>query len=159
MQRARADGIPVSFDLNLRLENWGWEAGFREVAGTAVEHADVVLGAASDEIGPLAGIDDPVEAAKALAGDARLVIARLGAAGAVACSASDVTAASGIEVAVADTVGAGDAFNAGFIAARVRGDDVAEALRWGNAVAGLTVSRTGARSTPTRREVQAVLDG
>ena len=55
MQRARADGIPVSFDLNLRLENWGWEAGFREVVEAAVERADVVLGAASDEIGALAG--------------------------------------------------------------------------------------------------------
>jgi sugar/nucleoside kinase (ribokinase family) len=158
MQRARAEGIPVSFDLNLRLENWGWEAGFREVAEQAVEYADVVLGAASDEVGALAGIANPVDAAEALAGDARLVVARLGASGAVACSANDVAVVPGFEVTVVDTVGAGDAFNAGFIASRIRGDDVAEALRWGNAVAGLTVSRAGARSTPTRREAQAFLD-
>ena len=132
MQRARADGIPVSFDLNLRLENWGWEAGFREVVAAAVEHADVVLGAASDEIGALAGIDDPIEAARALAGADRLVIARLGAAGAVACSANEVVTVPGFEVAVVDTVGAGDAFDAGFIAARLRGEDVAGAVRWGN---------------------------
>ena len=157
MQRARADGIPVSFDLNLRLENWGWEAGFREVVAAAVEHADVVLGAASDEIGPLAGIDDPIEAARALAGADRLVIARLGAAGAVACSANEVVTVPGFEVAVVDTVGAGDAFDAGFIAARLRGEDVAGAVRWGNAVAGLTVSRPGARSSPARSEVEALL--
>jgi sugar/nucleoside kinase (ribokinase family) len=157
MQRARADGIPVSFDLNLRLENWGWEAGFREVVAAAVEHADVVLGAASDEIGALAGIDDPVEAARALAGADRLVIARLGAGGAVACSTNEVTTVPGFEVAVVDTVGAGDAFDAGFIAARLRGEDVAGAVRWGNAVAGLTVSRPGARSSPTRSEVEALL--
>lgn len=158
MRRARADGIPVSFDLNLRLENWGWEAGFREVAESAVENADVVLGAASDEIGALAGVEDPVEAAKALAGEARLVIARLGASGAVACSAGEIEAVPGFEVAVVDTVGAGDAFNAGFIAARLRGDGVEGAVRYGNAVAGLTVSRPGARSSPTRNEVEALLD-
>jgi sugar/nucleoside kinase (ribokinase family) len=157
MQRARAERIPVSFDLNLRLENWGWEAGFREVVAAAVEHADVVLGSASDEIAALARIDDPVEAARTLAGADRLVIARLGAAGAVACSATEVTTVPGFEVAVVDTVGAGDTFDAGFIAARLRGEDVAGAVRWGNAVAGLTVSRAGARSSPTRSEVEALL--
>ena len=158
MQRARANGIPVSFDLNLRLENWGWEAGFREVVEAAVDHADVVLGAASDEIGALAGIDDPVEAARALAGADRLVIARLGAAGAVACWAEEAATVPGFDVAVVDTVGAGDAFDAGFIAARLGGHTVVDALRWGNAVAGLTVSRPGARSSPTRREVEALLN-
>lgn len=158
MRRARAGGIPVSFDLNLRLENWGWETGFREVVEGAVELADVVFGAASDEIGALAGIDDPVKAAKSLAGTDRLVIARLGAAGAVACSASEVATGPGFEILVADTVGAGDAFNAGFIAARLRGEDVGGALRWGNAVAGLTVSQPGARSSPTRSDVEALLD-
>ncbi|MGB5188358.1 MAG: sugar kinase [Acidimicrobiia bacterium] len=157
MRRARTEGIPVSFDLNLRLENWGWEAGFREVVEAAVELADVVLGAASDEIGALAGLDDPVMAAKSLAGDDRLVIARLGPAGAVACSANTVTTVAGFEVSVADTVGAGDAFDAGFIAARIDGENVAEAIRWGNAVAGLTVSKPGARSSPTRREVEGLL--
>jgi sugar/nucleoside kinase (ribokinase family) len=118
-----------------------------------------VLGAASDEVGALAGVDDPVEAASALAGEARLVIARLGASGAVACSADEIEAVPGFEVAVVDTVGAGDAFNAGFIAARLRGEAVAEAVRYGNAVAGLTVSRPGARSSPKRNEVEALLDG
>lgn len=158
MERARAEDIPVSFDVNLRLENWGWERGFREVVEAAVERADVVLGAASDEIGALAGIDDAAGAAAALAGGDRLVIARLGAAGAIACGANEITTAPGLDVSVVDTVGAGDAFNAGFIAARLEGKDVAGALRWGNAVAGLTVCRSGARSTPGRREVEALLD-
>jgi sugar/nucleoside kinase (ribokinase family) len=158
MKRARAGAIPVSFDLNLRLENWGWGAGFRQVVEAAVEHADVVLGAASDEIGALAGIDDPVEAAKTLAGPNRLVIARLGAAGAMACTATEVTTVPGFDVEVVDTVGAGDAFDAGFIAARLEGMDVTTALRWGNAVGGLTVAQPGARSTPTRRDVEKLLE-
>lgn len=157
MERANNAGVPVSFDLNLRLENWGWDNGFREVVEQAVDRADVVMGAALDEIVPLAGLSDPVEAATALAGDGRLVIARLGPAGSVACSRSGVVHVPGFEVDVVDTVGAGDAFNAGFIAARLRNGDIGEALRWGNAVAALAVAQPGARSSPTLAETEALL--
>ena len=157
MKRARASGIPVSFDLNLRLENWGWDAGFRSVVEEAVERADVVMGAAVDEIVPLVGLESPVAAAIALAGDDRLVIARLGSDGAFACFRDQTVRQPGFPVDVVDTVGAGDAFNAGFIAARHRGADVSEAMRWGNAVAALAVGRSGARSTPTLQEVEVLL--
>jgi sugar/nucleoside kinase (ribokinase family) len=157
MTEAQTRGIPVSFDLNLRLENWGWDDGFRDIVESALERSDLVMGAASDEVVPLAGIDDPVEAARSLATDDRLVIARLGADGAVACSAAGTVAASGFQVPVADTLGAGDAFNAGFIAARLRGADVAGSLEWGNAVAALTITRSGARSSPARLELEAFL--
>jgi sugar/nucleoside kinase (ribokinase family) len=157
MKRARAFGIPVSFDLNLRLENWGWDAGFRTVVEEAIERSDVVMGAAVDEIVPLAGLDNPVAAATALAGDDRLVIARLGPDGAFACFRDQTVRQPGFPVDVVDTVGAGDAFNAGLIAARHRGTSVSEAMRWGNAVAALAVGRSGARSTPTLQEVEALL--
>lgn len=157
MKAARNRGIPVSFDLNLRLENWGWDGGFRETVEAAVERSDVVLGAASDEVGALTGIDDPTAAATALAGGDRLVVTRLGAAGAVACSAVGVFVEPGFAVSMADSVGAGDAFNAGFIAARIRGSAIAESLRWGNAVAALTIMRPGARSTPSMHEVEGLL--
>jgi len=160
MEQAQADDIPVSFDLNLRLENWGWDDNFRAVVEAAVVRSDVVMGDAADEIVPLAGTsDDPVEAATLLATDGRLVIARLGAAGAVACSAEGTVSEPGFAVDVVDTTGAGDAFNAGFIAARTVTRDVAEALRWGNAVAALSITQSGARATPTVEEVEALLGG
>ena len=158
MGRARHLGIPVSFDVNLRLENWGWDDGFRAVVDRAVERSDVVLGAAVDEICPLGGHADPVDAARALAGDDRLVIARLGPDGAVACSRDQTVRQPGFAVDVVDTVGAGDAFNAGFITARHRGADVSGALRWGNAVAALAIGHPGARSTPTLGEVEDLLE-
>ena len=159
MERARQLGVPVSFDLNLRLENWGWDDGFRRAVDDGIERSDVVLGAAVDEIIPLAGVADPVEAATALAGDDRLVIARLGSDGAVACFRDQTIRQPGFPVDVVDTVGAGDAFNAGFIAARHHhGADVSRALRWGNAVAALAIRRAGARSTPTLSEVEALLE-
>ena len=66
-------------------------------------------------------------------------------------------AVPGFAVDVVDTVGAGDAFNAGFIAARLRGLRIPEALRWGNAVAAFTITQSGARSTPTIDELEAFL--
>jgi sugar/nucleoside kinase (ribokinase family) len=157
MAQARADGVTVSFDLNLRLENWGWDDGFRDVVMAAVERSDVVLGAAGDEIGALAGSEDPIAAATALAGTKRTVVARLGAAGAIACCEGSVVAETGFEVAVVDTVGAGDAFNAGFIASRLRAGTMAEALRWGNAVAAISIGQPGARLTPSCAEVEVWL--
>jgi aminoimidazole riboside kinase len=157
MDAAREAGIPVSLDLNLRLENWGWDDGFRSVVTAAVSRADVVVGAGTDEVAALAGIDDPVQAAAVLAGDRRLVVARLGAAGAVACAPGTIARSPGFPVQVLDTVGAGDAFNAGFITARLEGRDLEESLRWGNAVAALAITRRGARTTPTKDEVEALL--
>jgi len=157
MVAARAAGIPVSYDLNLRLENWGWDDGFREIVEAAVACSDVVLGAASDEIGALTGVADPLAAAVELAGADRVVVARLGANGAVAGSANGVVIAPGFEVSMVDSVGAGDAFNAGFIAARLRGSPVVEALRWGNAVAALTITQPGARSSPSIDDVGELL--
>lgn len=158
MERARTMGVPVSFDLNLRLENWGWGDGFRGVVMSGIQHSDVVLGSGKDEIGALVGEGTPTAAAAALATvDAsgnRVVVARLGSGGAVASSRGGVVAEPGVDVEVVDTVGAGDAFNAGFIAAQLDGEDLATSLRMGNAVAGLAIGRPGARSTPTRSELE-----
>ncbi|MHA1530159.1 MAG: PfkB family carbohydrate kinase, partial [Alphaproteobacteria bacterium] len=56
------------------------------------------------------------------------------------------------------TTGAGDAFNGGFAAALARGEAPLEAVRFGCATAGLSVTRPGtAPSMPTLAEVVAVL--
>jgi sugar/nucleoside kinase (ribokinase family) len=157
MARARALGIPVSLDLSLRLENWGWDDGFRRVIEHAIDLADVVMGAGYDEIRPLTTSGDPMDAARELANHGRLVVARLGADGSLAASAEGVVSTQGFKIDLVDTVGAGDAHNAGFIFARLRGSNVEDALRWGNAVAALTVSQAGARSTPSLAEVEAFL--
>ena len=58
---------------------------------------------------------------------------------------------------VVDLLGAGDAFNGGFIAAQVAGHDLIESLRWGNAVAALKIAQPGARGLPSRAEVEKLL--
>lgn len=59
---------------------------------------------------------------------------------------------------VVETTGAGDAFNGGFAAALAEGMDPVEAVRFGSATAGISVTRPGtAPSMPTRAEIEALL--
>jgi ribokinase len=59
---------------------------------------------------------------------------------------------------VVETTGAGDAFNGGFAVALSEGRDVVEAMRFGCATAGISVTRPGtAPSMPARAEIDALL--
>jgi ribokinase len=59
---------------------------------------------------------------------------------------------------VVETTGAGDAFNGGFAAALAEGMDPVEAVRFGSATAGISVTRAGtAPSMPARAEIEALL--
>lgn len=60
--------------------------------------------------------------------------------------------------AVVETTGAGDAFNGGFAVALSEGRDVVEAIRFGCATAGISVTRPGtAPAMPARHEIEALL--
>ncbi len=59
---------------------------------------------------------------------------------------------------VVETTGAGDAFNGGFAVALSEGCDVIEAVRFGCATAGISVTRAGAAvAMPSRAEIDALL--
>ncbi len=59
---------------------------------------------------------------------------------------------------VVETTGAGDAFNGGFVVALSEGRDVIEAVRFGCATAGISVTRPGtAGAMPARAEIEALL--
>ncbi|MEY4697493.1 MAG: hypothetical protein RIT14_1921, partial [Pseudomonadota bacterium] len=59
---------------------------------------------------------------------------------------------------VVDTTGAGDAFNGGFAVALTEGRDVVDAVRFGCATAGISVTRPGtAPAMPARSEIDTLL--
>jgi ribokinase len=59
---------------------------------------------------------------------------------------------------VVETTGAGDAFNGGFAVALSEGRDVIDAVRFGCATAGISVTRAGtAPAMPARAEIDALL--
>lgn len=60
-----------------------------------------------------------------------------------------------IPVAVVDTTGAGDAFNGGLVCALAEGKDLYEAVRYGNTVGALCVSKKGtAPAMPKKSEIE-----
>lgn len=68
------------------------------------------------------------------------VVAKCGPEGARLWSAAAPLSQSAEPVAVVDTIGAGDSFNAGFLSALVYGLDYQQALQWGVRVAGSAIS-------------------
>jgi len=83
----------------------------------------------------------------------------LGEAGALLHTASMSTLIPAFKAGpVVETTGAGDAFNGGFATAISRGASPTEAVRFGCAVAGISVTRKGtAPSMPRLAEVEALL--
>ncbi|MDU8924802.1 ribokinase [Pasteurellaceae bacterium LIM206] len=65
---------------------------------------------------------------------------------------------AGFKVAAKDTTGAGDTFNGGLVVALLEGQPIDDAIRFAQAAAAISVTRTGAQSSiPIRSEVLAFL--
>ena len=113
------------------------------------------------ELEALGGSGDVVTAARTLLSrDDQVAVVTLGAAGAQIVSRASAAAVPGFAVDVVDTTGAGDAFNAGLAVALAEGAALDAAARFANATAALCVTKLGtARSTPYRKEVDALLTG
>ncbi|HET6898015.1 MAG TPA: ribokinase, partial [Vicinamibacteria bacterium] len=111
----------------------------------------VLAGAPPGETSP----DEAAAMARTLiAKGADRVIAKLGAAGAIAVSRDGEERWPGHRVQAVDTTAAGDAWNAAFAVALAEGRPLRDAGAFANAAAALSVTRAGAQpGMPTRDEV------
>ncbi|WP_345816447.1 ribokinase [Paraburkholderia sp. PREW-6R] len=110
---------------------------------------------------PIANAADARRAADVLlAKGVGTVIVTLGEAGALLHSADQSVLVPAYQCGrVVETAGAGDGFTGGFAAALARGDDPLAAMRFGCALAGISVTRAGtAPSMPTLAEINDVLN-
>ncbi len=158
MRRCREAGVPVSFDINVRVEALQNEL-FAKNLGLAKELADYILGSSFDEIPLLAGERDAELAAQKLAAHGAAVILRSGDQGADLFRTGTRIHAPAFPVTVADTVGAGDTFDGAFIAAKLSGLSDADAMQEANAAAAICVSKPSGRGSPARAELDAFLAG
>lgn len=94
-----------------------------------------------------------------LARGVRNAIITLGAQGAFVKNASMKAHVPAVSAgAVVETTGAGDAFNGGFAVALAEGRELTDAVRFGCATAGISVTRPGtAPSMPRREEIDTLL--
>lgn len=155
MRVARSAGVPVSFDFNYRGTLWS-RAEARSFYEQAVPLADTVF-AGHDEAEILLG---PSESARDLAlglvefGAGESVI-KLGERGAIARVGGIDYEKDAVTVQVVDTVGAGDAFVAGYLAEYLAGSDVPTRLATAVAVAAYVCQSAGDwEGLPRRRELE-----
>ena len=108
----------------------------------------------------ISSVDDARKAADVLLGKGvKAVIVTLGEAGALLHTPTESVLVPAFSCGrVVETAGAGDGFTGGFAAALARGDSALDAVRFGCALASLSVTRAGtAPSMPKLAEIHAVL--
>jgi len=153
---ARAAGARVCVDPNVRPQLWP-----EPVAGIAALHAlmaraDLVLLGDEDAAYLFPGLSDRavLDAVRALGPPA--VVLKLGARGARAVVDEEDVSVAPYPVAVVDSVGAGDGFDAGFIAGLLRGDPLPRCLALGARIGAAAVATTGDwEGYPTRHDLGA----
>ncbi len=109
---------------------------------------------------PVTNVAEAEAAARALiAKGAGAAVITLGGQGALYCDGRQAVHVPVFRAGpVVETTGAGDAFNGGFAAALAEGMTPVEAVRFGSATAGISVTRAGtAPSMPARSEIDALL--
>jgi 2-dehydro-3-deoxygluconokinase len=141
----RAQGGRVAFDPNLRPRLWPSHAAMTEAVTEAARHADVALPSFEDDAGAFGDADPEACARRYAALGAAEVILKNGAARMVALADGAWHAHDPLPAReVVDTTAAGDSFNAGYLACRLTGGMVAEALASGSALAARVVGGRGA---------------
>ncbi|MCG8532561.1 MAG: carbohydrate kinase [Desulfovibrionales bacterium] len=155
---ANSMDIPVSFDLNLRLEHYDKKPQYLAAIKKAVKKSDFILGSIEDEYLPLTStalIDTAIER---LSDGLQVFICRNGKKDCIVYEGEKKFFVPTFSTKVRDTIGAGDAFNAGFIFATLEGMTVKMATKIACATASINISKTGARNVPNEIELKQFLD-
>lgn len=158
--RARAAGVQVSLDSNLRLRLWPLDRA-RAVLREALCHADLFL-PSMDDMQHLTGNDDPERTLDWIrdAGATGVVVLKLGKDGSIIDDGKTRTPVAALRVEAVDATGAGDCFAGSLLARRCQGDDWADAVRYANVAAALSTLGYGAvNPLPRAEQVLAKLRG
>lgn len=159
LETARDAGTRTAFDVNFRAKLWSPEAA-RETLRDLLPLVDVLVVAERDAGTVLDRSGDAADVAAGLAADHGhdTVVVTREERGALAYHDGTVHERSVVPADTHDAVGGGDAFVGAFLARRLRGGSVPEALSWGAAAASLKRTMSGDVAVVTPEEVEAVLD-
>ena len=134
----------------------GWDP--REVWDAPLDAFDVLLPNAEEALRLAGRADRDVEAAALdLAARGPLVVVKLGSDGALAARGGELMRVAAPRVDAVDATGAGDSFDAGFLAAHLDGEDLESALALACACGALSTRRAGGTAAqPTLAEARAL---
>jgi len=158
LRAAKNGGVPAVFDVDYRESSWKSAEDAGRVARDALGDIDIVI-ANEDEVAVLTGETDPARAVeKVLGAGPSLLVRKLGAAGVQAHTRDGSVKVAPMPVEVVSTVGAGDGFAVGFLAAWLSKKDLPDCLRRGNAAAAIVVSRVSCSDVmPRAEEIEKLL--
>ena len=146
----RAAGTSTSIDANWDPEE-EWVGGLLE----ALAETDILF-ANGEETRRIARNDDVNTAARMLAETGPIVVVKLGQDGAIAVARDEIARAAALEVDVVDTVGAGDSFDAGFLAGFLDARSLNQSLAFACACGSLSTRAAGGTAAqPTLPEAMA----
>jgi 2-dehydro-3-deoxygluconokinase len=145
--RVRRRGGRVAFDGNFRTRLWASLDEARSARDAAIACADIGLPTLEDEIALSGAEDADAVAAHWNRLGAAETIVKLGAEGCRLPDGRIVAPPARLEPV--DTSGAGDAFNAGYLHARLAGAGLEDAALAGHRLAGWVITRPGAIPAPT----------
>ncbi|MFJ4159480.1 sugar kinase [Microbacterium testaceum] len=158
--RARASGVTVAFDVNHRPSLW--TGGDPRALYLDLARASDLVFAGDDEARLLLGIDERDTlslSAEMLALGPSQVVVKSGAAGALAREGEAVATSPAVRIDPVDTVGAGDAFVAGYLAALLDGSPLAERVSLGVRCGAFACLGPGDWESLPRRADLALLSG
>jgi 2-dehydro-3-deoxygluconokinase len=154
---ARAAGVAVCYDANLRLKLWPL-ARARAIIRATIGLSDYFLPSIEDAQ-QFTGLDDADAILDwCFAAGAANVLLKLGKDGVIAATAQERRHIPGFAVDAVDATGAGDCFAGALVARLAAGDDLPSAARYANAAAALTTTGYGAVAPiPHADRVRALL--
>jgi 2-dehydro-3-deoxygluconokinase len=153
---ARAAGVKVSYDTNLRLRLWDLETARRAIHAT-IARCDVAL-PSLDDSQQLTGLAEPDAIAdRYLELGAPLVALKMAADGCLIATPRQRLRLPGHPVASVDATGAGDTFDGAFLARLLAGDGIEAAARYANVAAALSTRGYGA-VTPIPRAAEVLAE-
>jgi 2-dehydro-3-deoxygluconokinase len=143
-RRVREQGGDVAFDPNFRPGCWPSPEAAREAITELAPYVSVALPTLSDEAALWGDRTAEAAAAHWLALGAREVVVKLGAEGAWLSGAGVSEHVPAIRIVVRDSTAAGDAFDAGYLAARLRSTSPRTAASFAHELAAIVVQHRGA---------------
>jgi 2-dehydro-3-deoxygluconokinase len=145
MDNLRRSGTIVAFDSNIRKRLWTSDDEIRHWIGQAYQVASVALPTWSDEAEIFGDEDVPAAARRLSAAGVEEIVVKDGG---NACFVQTALISQYVlpvdNVNVVDTTGAGDSFNAGYLASRLQGLDTANSVRKAHQIAGKVIGGYGA---------------
>jgi len=153
LQKAKSLGVTVSLDTNWDPDE-NWDGGIKDI----LPYIDIFM-PNENELMNITGLNNIDEALNYIGKKVPVVAVKCGEEGAYAYCEGKIYKCEALKVNVADTVGAGDSFNAGFLYAYLSNMSIEKCLKAGTVCGSLNASQSGGtKGQPKLTNLQKYLE-